>query len=210
MVASKKSVKKSKKGGIKSEEKAIIDTFSNDWVKLKTEFLLGSWDKVDDFIKDKKIEISDKILKKLTRGWASEKKRMMKGIMRLVEARIAREYADEIYKAKKRQIKLAKKFQKIASKGIKKYKNRNLKLSDIIKLGQLGIELEQKALTLTVEKNVPKALTQVNVNFPKTRFNEMLEEMSHEELIKLLAEIKRKRASGVRASGEGKSSGEAK
>jgi len=169
------------------------------WKALKLEFLQGPWSTVDEFRRYKGMAPRKKnpYASAKMRGWSKEKQQ----IITLATERAARDLIDdktqEIKVALERQAKLS---QKMQEKGEKALGGLEIKaVDDARKLILTGMEQERAALRVG-GKGGAKSLTQVNLNLPKTRFDQLVNGQDFEGLLRYIADIRRER---VRRTGKG-------
>ncbi len=163
-----------------------------DWHKLKLEFFEGPWKTLKDFREFKKMPgyVQSPYITKKMKGWSKEKESLMDKALGRATDQILEESSQDLAKVKVRQARIAR---WVAMKGAAALKNLEPKnVEEARKLLLTGLEQERKALG--IGKRSPQSLTQVNVNLPKTRLDELLEGKSYEEILGLIAEVKRQRA----------------
>jgi hypothetical protein len=187
-------------------EKALIQEKVNkiesqNWVALKKEFLAGPWTKIEDFLVEKDIDLSDRERAfKQTKGWFSEKMSIMSiETAKKVAIINAERKIQEFAKVKTRHLRLARKMIKKGQDALKKFDPRNAE--EARKMIATGIAKEREALNMSQEGGAPSKLTQVNFNLPKTRFDELLDDKDAEGLVELIAAIRRERTRRVGESG---------
>ncbi len=156
-----------------------------DWQKLQDEFVRGDWLSLRQFFKEKRVPYSS-YTRSRAKGWLKEKR----DYQRLVIKKARKKVLEDEVELKVRQTRLAKAMQ---AKGIKELVDLEVKKADDArKLVVDGMREERRLLGLT-DKEIPESLTQVNVSFPRTKFDEMIERMDYRELLEFAAELKRER-----------------
>lgn len=153
------------------------------WEKLKAEFLAGDWLTLTSFLKAKKIPMGSAAGH--ADGWVAEKKRIQKDALMATTQQMIQEDFRDILKVRLRQARLSRFLQ---LKGMQALKDKEPEtIEDARKLIVSGLQEERRALGL--ESNIAKQnLTQINI---RTNLDKQLAKLSYEELIKLLAELKR-------------------
>jgi len=162
------------------------------------EFIRGPWDTVNDFIKYKKITPRKKsaYISQMTSGWGREKRQLVISAMEKASTDIVGEKIEEIKQVKIRQASIAKEMQEVGHEALKIYKPQDAE--EARKMIQTGMEQEREALGIS-GKGGGQNLTQVNVNLPKTKFDQIIDGTNFEGVLKLIAEVKRER---IRRTGE--------
>ncbi|MFA5013943.1 MAG: hypothetical protein WC549_00180 [Actinomycetota bacterium] len=184
-----------------------------DYDQMRQEFINGPWMKVNEYLEEKGLAKSV-YLKTKMKGWDEEKYRQQKSNVKAMEnndigkivpvaGRV--ELANNPRILSERQAKLGRLLQ---HRGLRTLETIEPETADEArKLIETGINIERKALGLDGQASkVPGSLTQVNVNLPKTKFDDMLDKLDYEGLIKLLANIRRERTRRAGESGENQSS----
>src|SRR3989337_2348837 len=165
--------------------------YSYNWPALKIEFLRGPWPTVAAFRRAKGMPSEKKsvYLTKKMKGWSWEKKSVLKkGVERAANMIIERT-VDEEAKVRERQARLARWLQ---LKGAESLKAMDPEDADQArKLIVSGMQEERTALGIGVGKGGATTLTQVNVNLPRTKFDEILDGADYTELVRFIAEIRR-------------------
>lgn len=158
-----------------------------DWYKLKNEFVAGNWLTVADFFRGQCIKNNSRS-RLSARGWLEDRRKYQEEVafktrQKVVEDEVAIRY---------RQQKLSHRLQ---LKGIKELENLPVRnVDDARKLVVDGMREEREALGMDNRKLKNTNLTQVNVSIPKTNFDALLDNATHEELIELLVAIRAERA----------------
>lgn len=178
-----------------------------DLKKLRDEFIGGNWNTMTAFLEEKglpKYYLNNKTLS----GAVTEKKRRQENIEKLALSKQMAIEADEIMKARLRQSRIARYLQLRGSEALK---DPNLKVSTVDEARKLvvsGLEQERKAMGMDREDG-GKKLTQININTgPKTNLDRLIENADYEELLGLIAELKRLRARRSISEASGDSPGE--
>jgi hypothetical protein len=161
----------------------------NDWKKLKAEFLTSDILTIKDFLASKGIT---KFFNNYTAGWAREKRQYRDKVLAKVEEVGVQKEATNLVEARERQARLSRFLQLKGAEKLKTVESQSLGVNEARKLVVSGMEQERKALGLD---NQPSNLTQINIQGgPKTNLDRMVEELSYEELLELIAVLKRSRA----------------
>lgn len=168
-----------------------------DWEKLKTEFLRSDILTIREFFESHKIALSNMVR---AAGWAKDKKEYQQKVLERVTAKTIDITANDIMETRQRQARLAR-FAQV--KGVEKLKtatNSEFSVDDARKLVMGGLEQERRALGME-GGGAAHSLTQININAgPKTNLDKDLEGMDYEQILELIAELKRLRTR--RTSGE--------
>jgi len=155
-----------------------------DWAKLKAEFLVGNWLSVADFINDKGMP---KAKYKQTTGWSEERKRYQKDAILASAQNLMKDDIVNIQQVRMRQARLAKFLQ---LKGLDTLKGKEVEtVEDARKLVISGLQEERRALGMEGSQT-SQSLTQININ-PKTNLDKMIEKLDYEQVLELIAELKR-------------------
>jgi len=168
------------------------------WDLLKLEFMQGPFQTIVEFQKFKGIAPSNMGVRNKMTGWVDEKQKMIFKAAKKVAGDLVSSKASEIKKVVNRHASLGKYMQLKGAQALKTLEPKSIE--DARKLVQTGIEEERIALGLNEKGGNPSSLTQVNVNVPKTRFDEILDAGGFEELLKLASEVRRERTRRVRES----------
>lgn len=162
-----------------------------DWEKLRGEFFESDVLTIREFFEGKKIPLSNMVR---AAGWAKEKREYQQKQIQKVSEKTAAITADNILEARQRQARLAR-FAQV--KGYEKLKNApesEFSVDDARKLVMGGLEQERRALGME-GGGAGQNLTQYNFNIgPKTNLDKELENMEYEEILELIADLKRIRA----------------
>lgn len=156
------------------------------WLELKNQFVMGDWLTISDFLRDQNISTNSRS-RLHTKGWKEERIEYRSKII----TRIQEKEVESAVDIRLRQVQAAKKMQEI---GLQKLQELSPETADEArKLVTSGLEQERAALGMP-EKGVSQNLTQVNVNLPRTKFDEILEGRSLEELLELIVAIREEKA----------------
>lgn len=196
--------------GIRSIKKIGGRTYRKyDWVTLKKEFLKGPYLTVEEFKKAQGMPLhqQSKHVNQKTKGWMDEKKVLnQRALSRASEQILEEKIIDE----KKEKIDSYNVGKYLVSRGV-------LALKDLFptnteearKLISTGQDMINSVVGIGENpKGGAPHLTQVNVNFPKTKFDEMLNGLEYPELLKLIAEVKRERDRRIVPASDGQSKSE--
>jgi len=173
-----------------------------DWGKLKTEFITGDYLSAREFLAAKGMPVINypQIV-----GWGAEKKKYEKDALMASAQQLLKQDVTSLNTVRMRQARLARFLQ---LKGTTVLKGTEAEtVEDARKLVVSGLQEERRALGL--EGGVTKqSWMQININ-PKTNLDKMIEKMSYEQILELIAELKRLGARSVVAKATDSSSGEA-
>ncbi len=179
---------------VKEEEKRV-KPYTYDWPALKLEFLEGPWKTVAEFRRAKNLpdETESAYISQKMKGWTNEKKILLKEATEQATTRLIRDRSDDLIKVRERQARLARWLQLKGAEALKTMEPADA--DEARKLIISGMQEERNALGIgAVKGGGATTLTQVNVNLPKTKFDEALDGADYAELIRLVAEIRRERA----------------
>jgi hypothetical protein len=170
------------KGKIVTKVKRIYD-----WQKLKNQFIGGNCLTLADFFCDQGIKNNSRS-RLNARGWLGERRNYREDIAR-----------QALNKVKEDEIDVRRRHQKIANqlqlKGLKELQNLMIRNSDDArKLLVDGMREEREALGINGQRTNNSNLTQVNISLPKTHFDEVLEKADYQELLGLIAIIRKEKA----------------
>jgi len=155
------------------------------WEKLRAEFIAGEWTSVLQFLKDKKIAESNR---KRTKGWVDAKRNYQREVFRNSSKQLMDGEIQNIADIRNRQARLARFLQ---LKGANYLQGANVKsVDDARKLVVAGMGEERKAVGMEGNR---QSFTQINIG-PKTNLDKLVEKMDYEELLELVAQLKRERA----------------
>ena len=194
---------KKKKIEYDSRKKRVGSKYN--WDALKLEFLKGPWTTATAFRKSKGLPVPEHNtwMQKKMKGWAAEKKEIMEKSLEESTKEMVKKDVKDLIQIRNRQARLARWLQ---VKGVSSLKDaENLDPEEARKLVVSVLKEERATLGISNKKGGASSLTQVNVNLPKTRFDEMLDGLDYEGVLGLIAELKRERAQRARtkASTEG-------
>lgn len=179
---------------------------SYNWPALKIEFLRGSWVTATEFRRFKGMSMNSVHVDRKMRGWGEEKKEVLaKGVEQAANMIITHTVDDEI-KVRERQARLARWMQLKGAEALKIHDPEDA--DEARKLIVSGMQEERTALGVGVSRGGATNLTQVNVNLPKTKFDEILDGADYTELVRLIAEIRRERAKRIGTVAGGQSQAE--
>lgn len=153
-----------------------------DWQNLKIEFVSGKWLTISTFCQDRGVRYNG-YARSHTAGWLEEKKHYQD----IIQTKVRDSTISEEIEIRLRQLHLARKLQE---KGQRKLKGLPIKNAEQArKLIVSG--MEQERIVLGIDK--ASFTTDVKVDLPKTRLDDLMEKMNYEELIEFAAELKRKK-----------------
>lgn len=158
------------------------------WDRLKAEYLEGDYLTVREFLRAKKIPLSNQF-NKSTRGWIDEKKKLEKEILLASTQKFLQTEVGDLTQVRLRQARLARFLQLKGVTGIKNTEPETI--DEARRLIVSGLREERQALG--VDSGMKQSLTQININPPKTNLDRMIEKLDYEGLLKLIAELKRER-----------------
>ncbi len=165
-----------------------------DWPRLKQEFIEGSWLTITSFLRSKNIK-SNSRTRSQSKGWQEARGEYLKEIVTQTRQQ-ALQGEVEIRLRQQEEAKL------MQTKGMESLNMLDVTTADEArKLITAGLEQERRAMGL--EGNFrPSKLTQVNVAVgPKTKFDSMIENLSYEELLHFIAEIRKEKEIRKQRSG---------
>lgn len=158
-----------------------------DWQKLKNQFIGGNCLTLADFFRDQGIKNNSRS-RLNARGWVGERHNYQEDVARQALDKVKEDEVD----VRRRQQKIANQLQ---LKGLKELQNLPVNdVDDARKLLVDGMQEERLALGIDGQKSRNPNLTQVNVNLPKTQFDEILEKADYQELLGLIAAIRKEKA----------------
>lgn len=160
-------------------------TKGRDWLKLKDQFIRGNWQTVADFLREQNISNNSRS-RTHTRNWKNERLEYQSKIITQVQEK----EMESVVEVRIRQVQTAKKMQEI---GLQKLQELSPESADEArKLVTSGLQEERAALGIS-DRGSETNLTQVNVNLPKTKLDEMLDNASFEEILEFLAAIRKEK-----------------
>ena len=157
-----------------------------DWLRLKSTFVTGHWLTVASFFRDQGIKNNSRS-RQSARGWHEERRKYQESIALKTRQKVIE---DEV-SIRSRQHKIAKQMQLKGVRDLNRLDVRNV--DDARKLVVDGMREERTALGLDNIRREAN-LTQVNVSLPQTRFDDLLENASYEELLELIAAVRREKS----------------
>lgn len=147
----------------------------------------GHWLSVSSFFKDQGIKNNSRNRLK-ARGWLQERSQYLDEIVKKTQQKVIE---DEV-SVRSRQARLATRLQ---LKGIQELDNLEVRdVDDARKLITDGMREEREILGFDNKQSKDNNLTQVNISLPKTQFDEILENSTYEELLELIAAIRKEKA----------------
>lgn len=161
-----------------------------DWKKLKKDFLIGDWQNLSTFFKDKGIHRGHMYR---TKGWLKEKGRIADNIIETTAKELTKDLAAEAREIRERQAKMARFMQLKGAEKLKTLTPDELSAEDARKLVVTGMQEERKATGLEGNgKGEGANLTQININTgPKTNLDKILEGGDYGEILEIIADLKR-------------------
>ena len=163
-----------------------------DWVALKAEFITSNELSVTDFLKKKGVPNYFQ----RTAGWARDRKEHREKALAKTEDKVIEITASNIIETRQRQARLARFLQMKGAEKLKTIEPKDLEIEDARKMVISGLQEERKALGIEGGGSGGSPnLTQININSgPKTNLDRLVETMDYEQLLGLIAELKRLRA----------------
>ena len=151
--------------------------------------MTGDYLTLIEFIREKglPVETSSWPYRKMT-GWVQEKKNKREKALEKAEDRDIQKEFDNVPQVRERHARLARFLQVKGLKELESLDSRNV--DEARKLVTAGLQEERVSLGMTDSSGGRGPMTQVNINLPRTRFDDMLEEMNYEQLVKFIAELK--------------------
>lgn len=178
-----------------------------DWEKIKLEYLKSDFLTIKEFFEFKEIPLSNMNVR--AGGWAREKKEYQKKVLQKATERGIAAESNNIAEARERQARLARFLQLKGAEKLRKVNPDELSVDDARKLVVGGLQEERKALGIEGGGVGNQSLTQININAgPKTNFDKDLQDASVEEVLELIAELKRARTRRLVEQTDADSSGE--
>ena len=175
------------------EEKTKDQKKAINWLLLKTEFMAGPYKTSKEFLELKGLDPNSHYYRLKASGWVREKKGKMSQVYERSIQRIFKKEEDEGEKAKLRHAAIARYMQ---GKGVKALEQMPVTSADEArKLVISGIDKEREAIGLDAKQKPADIhdLTQVNINLPNTKLDDLLEGLDYEGTLRLIAEVKRRR-----------------
>lgn len=172
-----------------------------DWINLKAEFISGDWLSIKDFFKEKGIPIANYVK---TKGWLEARKGSKEKALEISTEKLIQSDISNIMDMRDRQARLARYMQ---LKGAEKLKELDVtNIDEARRLIATGMKEERVSLGAETGKG---NMTQININTgPKTNLDRLVEGANYEELLGLIAELKRERARRSSAETPPESDGE--
>jgi len=170
-----------------------------DWNKLRREFILGNIDTVTNFFKAKGLAITGSIRKK-TAGWTKQRDAIKTKQEEQVQGEVTKSLVESEAQVRSRLARLSRTLQ---YKGIKAINNPDIKVENVESARRLitdGIKTEIESLDLNKQ---PLFTGNVNIAVLQTRYGQMLQGLTYEELIEVITGLKQlneQRASGLPTS----------
>lgn len=156
-----------------------------DWIKLKNQFISGDLVTVADFFRAKKIKNNSRNRTK-AKSWKDERLVYLSKINTRTQIKFIEVDSD----IKLRHHLVAKRLQLKGLEGLSQLTINSV--DEARKMIVSGLQEERIALGLEDNKS-NQNMTQVNVNLPRTRFDDLMESKSYEELLEFIAEVKKEK-----------------
>lgn len=158
-----------------------------DWLELKHRFITGGWLTVADFFRDQSVKDNSRA-RLHTTGWIEERRQYQEEVIRKTKDQMLEKEVN----VRVRQQHISQELQITGMEGLKKTKLSDIDTKTALKMLVSGLQEERAALGMDGSK--PNSMTQMNVNpLPKTHMDEVIEKASYEELLQMIAEIKKLR-----------------
>ncbi len=163
-----------------------------DWIKLKAEFIGSDALSVAQFLHEKgmdKVHINNAYVK----GWTVERDKIKSTSLTSSAQKAVQEETDDLLTTRLRQARLSRYLQMRGAEALKAVNDpAKINVEDARKLVVSGMEQERRALG--IEGGATQNLTQINIG-PKTSVDKLLAGLNYEGILRLLAELRRERAS---------------
>jgi hypothetical protein len=158
-----------------------MKTPRQDWLNLKNQFMCGQWLTVADFFRE--LKIKDNSRNRLhTKGWINAREAHQEEVASRARERIIEKEVD----IRLRQQQLAKRLQHKGLQGLEQHDIYDSKTA--LQCLVSGLHEEREALGLN-DKKESTGISKAEA-LPNTELDRMFEEMSYEELLELIAELK--------------------
>lgn len=159
----------------------------HDWSSLREEFIQGPWLTISTFLEAKRLR-NNSYARKMSKGWLKARTERFSDLYARARERVIADEAE----IRSRQVKLSRLMQ---ASGASTLSELPVYSADHARrLIVDGMREEREALGLTQHHQKSSLnMTQVNVSLPKTRFDDLIEGMSYEEMLRFLAEIKKEK-----------------
>lgn len=156
-----------------------------DWVNLKNQYITGNWVTVSEFFNANKIKNNSRN-RTQTKGWKNERLDYMTKVNVRTQIKSVEANAD----IKARHHLISKKLQLKGLEGLAE-----LTIESVDEARKMIVSgLQEERIALGIEDTKGKQnLTQVNVNLPRTKFDDMIEGKTYQEILQLIAEIHREK-----------------
>lgn len=155
------------------------------WDKLRAEFISGEWSSVTQFLTVKKVPLYNRAK---TKGWVDAKLKYRKEVFESSSRQLMDSDISNLQEIRNRQARLARFMQ---LKGANTLQEKEVQTADDArKMIVSGMEQERKIAGL--EGATKQNFTQINIG-PKTNLDKLIDKMDYEELLGLIAELKRER-----------------
>lgn len=158
----------------------------HDWSLLREEFITGSWLTIAAFLEARGVR-NNSYSRKMSKGWLEARTAHRSDLYARTRERVVADEAE----IRARQVKLSRLMQVRGATTLSKLPVYNV--DHARKLVVDGMREEREVLGLTHHQS-NKTVTMTQVNFlPKTRFDDLIEDMTYEEMLQFLAEIRKEK-----------------
>lgn len=159
----------------------------HDWLALREEFIQGSWLTIAAFLEHKKLR-NNSYARKMSKGWLEARTAHRSDLYARTRERVVADEAE----IRARQVKLSRLMQVRGATTLSKLPVYSV--DHARKLVVDGMREEREVLGLSQHRQGrTSSMTQMNITLPKTQFDDLIEEMSYEEMLHFIAEIRKER-----------------
>lgn len=167
----------------------------HDWSSLREEFIQGPWLTIAAFLNAKKL-LNNSYSRKMSEGWLEARTEHRSDLYTRTRERVIADEAE----IRARQVKLSRLMQVRGATTLSKLPIYSA--DHARKLVVDGMREEREVLGLSQHRQGrTSSMTQVNITLPKTQFDDLIEEMSYEEMLQFLAEIRKEKERRERING---------
>lgn len=195
---------KQNQGNPKTEEAPV---YEYNWDALKLDFYKSDFLKISDWWANKKQPQPPNMADK-TLGWVDEKNKFLKKNLSATRNSLMTPNDKNPEIVRKKQLNYAQYLQLHAYSYLIDHDPDSAE--DARKMMISGMEQERELLGMTNKAMRTPNLTQVNVNLPKTKVDELLDKMDVHQLLEFVAELKRERSRRALPKSSRKDQGEVK
>lgn len=160
------------------------------WTNLKSQFITGDWTTISSFFRDKGIKDNSRV-RSHTAGWLQEQVNYQDEIVRKTREQVL----EKTVNVRVRQQKIA---QQLQLKGLAKLQESEVNdYKTAFRMLVAGLQEERAALGIYESRLAEEIVKPIA---GKTNLDKMVETMPYEELLKLIAELKRFRGVSCQSS----------